>query len=274
MIVLKIIGCIILAIFAIIAAILSIKVCVHIEYSDESTNAFIKWLFLKIPIFPREKKEAAEKKVEPVPEQAEEPVDSEVASVTDNGDTAVETTEIQQDGAVTEDVPSEEAPAAAQQNNNLLKMLYESHGVDGLAELLRRVCSYTGKFVGDLSYSLIVDELLVDVRCTKKDAASTAIYYGEVCSLLFPLLSAFISKYKVRRYDINVYPDYLAKFSSVSFSTSFHLYPIKLCGVTVVFAVKMLINVLIRMLVKIFLHNKNKAAENSDKTVSEKNGNN
>ena len=270
MIVLKIIGCIILAIFALIAVVLSIKVRIHVEYSDESTNAFIKWLFIKIPVYPREKRTEDVKQEVAVSEPAAASVSSE------NTETPADEITADDDVSQTDETTTAEGASniGAPQGNNLLKTLYDSHGINGLAEILRRICSYTGSFIGDLTYSVIFDELLVDVRCTKKDAAATAIYYGEVCTLLFPLLSAFISKYKVRRYDINVYPDYLAKFSSVSFSTSFHLYPIKVCGVTVVFAVKMLINVLIRMLVKIFLHNKNKTAENSDKTVSEKNGNN
>ena len=57
MIVLKIIGWILLAVFALIILALCIKVHINVEYSNENTSAYIKWLFLKIPLYPTKKKE-------------------------------------------------------------------------------------------------------------------------------------------------------------------------------------------------------------------------
>lgn len=267
MIVLKIIGWIILAIIALIVLVLCIKVRIFAEYSDIDTRVRIQWLFLKIPLFPAEKKEGAQKKQKngiekpnvenpPVEELTEETSDEqpvETEEITASEDETVEESE----------AATEEAPAPAKKNN-LLKTLYEAHGIDGLLLIVKRTFSYIGSFFGDIAKALVIDELYIDVRCTKKDAAATAIYYGEVCSALFPMLGAMVSKYKVRKYDINVYPDYLARQSSASFAVSMHLYPIYLIAITVLFGCRMLFKVLLRLIVKIFLPKKKESAENSN----------
>ena len=226
MIVLKIIGWIILAVIALIVLVLCIKVRIFAEYSEIDTRVRIQWLFLKIPIFPTEKKDSADKKKKPespkskaenppVEELTEEITEEQPAEAVENA--ASEEAPVPEAAATDEDAP---APV---KKNSLLKTLYEAHGIDGLLLIVKRAFSYIGSFFGDLAKALVIDEFYLDVRCTKKDAASTAIYYGEVCSALFPMLGAMVSKYKVRKYDINVYPDYLARQSSASFAVSMHL---------------------------------------------------
>ncbi len=272
MIVLKIIGWIILAIIALIVLVLSVKVRIFAEYSEIDTRVRIQWLFLKIPLFPTEKKEGGKKnkKEKNVKSKADSIHEEAVADEVTEAPSTESAEAVPMDEALTEETPPEEASAetgeapASKPKNNLLKTLYEAHGIDGLLLIVKRAFSYIGTFFGDLAKSLVIDELYLDVRCTKKDAASTAIYYGEVCSALFPMLGAMVSKYKVRKYDINVYPDYLARQSSASFAVSMHLYPIYLIGITLLFGCRMLFKVLLRLIVKIFLPKKKENAENSN----------
>lgn len=272
MIVLKIIGWIILAIIALIVLVLCVKVRIFAEYSEIDTRVRIQWLFLKIPLFPTEKKEGGKKnkKEKNVKSKADSIHEEAVADEVTEAPSTESAEAVPMDEALTEETPPEEASAetgeapASKPKNNLLKTLYEAHGIDGLLLIVKRAFSYIGTFFGDLAKSLVIDELYLDVRCTKKDAASTAIYYGEVCSALFPMLGAMVSKYKVRKYDINVYPDYLARQSSASFAVSMHLYPIYLIGITLLFGCRMLFKVLLRLIVKIFLPKKKENAENSN----------
>ena len=263
MIVLKIIGWVIFAILALILLVLCIKVRIFAEYSEADTHVKLQWLFLKIPLYPSVKKDAQQDNASPAP--APEGTVPENTSDADTipDDTAADT--------VTDERATEEGTAnteAAKPKNNLLKTLYEAHGIDGLLLIVQRVFSYLGSFIGDLMHSLVIEELFVDVRCTKSDAASTAIYYGEVCSSLFPMLGALVSKYKVRKYDINVYPDYLAKHSSASFAVAMHLYPIYVIAIVLLFAFRMLFKVVFRLFGKIFLPSKSKKAENSNSNGS------
>lgn len=273
MIVLKIIGWIILAIVALIVLVLCIKVRIFAEYSEIDTRVRIQWLFLKIPIFPTEKKDGSKKSKKEKPVKAKNenaPADTDTEEITEEpaaeqaSETALPEESVSQLPASEETPSATEEASAAKPKNNLMKTLYEAHGIDGLLLIVKRTFSYIGTFFGDLAKSLVIDELYLDVRCTKKDAASTAIYYGEVCSTLFPMLGAMVSKYKVRKYDINVYPDYLARQSSASFAVSMHLYPIYLIGITLLFGCRMLFKVLLRLIVKIFLPKKKNNAENSN----------
>ena len=259
MIILKIIGWVILSVIALIILALCVKVRIFAEYSEINTHVNLKWLFIKIPLYPTAPKEKAEKptveKPQSVAPEEKLEIDEEVNSEPEITEVAVQETE-----EIKNETPKPK--------NNLLKTLYDAHGIDGLILIVQRVFSYIGSFIGDLMQSLVIDQLYLDVRCTKGDAASTAIYYGEVCSALFPMMGALVSKYKVRKYDINVYPDYLAKHSSASFAISLHLYPIYLIGITLLFGCRMLFKVLLRLIGKCFLPSKNKKAENSDNSGS------
>ena len=110
----------------------------------------------------------------------------------------------------------------------------------------------------------MVDELYLEVCCTRSDAAATAIYYGEVCGLLFPMLGSLASKCKLKKYDFNIYPDFLARFSHVDLFVRLHLTPIYLIHISLAYGLKMLFGVLVKLLVKIFLPKKDKAKQETE----------
>lgn len=209
LIVLKIIGWILLGLLTVIILALCVKVVISAEYSDEKTEVFAKWLFLKIPLYPAEKKPKKEKE-KPPEEKKEEP-----------------------------EKPKEKSDV------NLLKLLYESEGTDGLIEIVKRIFSYLGTFFGGLLRAFIVEELQLEVCCAKNDAAKTAIYYGEVCSVLFPMLGGLASGCTLKRYNVNVYPDFLARYGDASFYLRMHVVPIRLVGITLALVFKLIFKALL-----------------------------
>lgn len=247
-------GWVLLSILALILLILCIKVRVGVEYSNENTSAYVKWLFLKIPLYPVKKK----------PEKTSAEPTADNIAVDENVDTET----------AVEETPAQEPvqPTGTQKpKESLLHLLYRANGVDGLILIVKRVFSYIGTFVGQLMNSVVVEELYIDVSCTKHDAAETAIYYGEVCSTLFPLLGALVSKYKIKKYDFNIYPDFIARFSNVSFIANFYIVPIKLIGIVLLLVFKLLFKVVGRLVVKIFLTMKNDSTGKSNiKNTQEK----
>ena len=350
MIVLKIIGWVLLGILALIILAQCVRVRIAMEYSDDNTNVLLQWLFIKIPLYPAEKKEPKQpkpkkekpkkekpKKQSGPPDEAEAPPEASAGPAATDEPSAEQPSEDQSEEAfppvadqsaaaqetvveaappetAPEEAPAEEAPAEekpadeapagenaaeepageaakpeeaekqpeeaakqpeaekkpAEKKESLLHMIYRTHGVDGILELVRRVFSYLGSYMGDLMGAMVIEELYLDIGCTKKDAAATAIYYGEVCSALFPMLGALAARCKIKKYDINVYPDYLARFSRASFFVKFHFYPIYLVGVTILFGCRMMFRVVLRMLVKTFLHKKDKSAEKQNIKQEEK----
>ena len=260
MIVLKIIGWILLALLALIIFLLCIKVHINVEYSNENTSAYIKWLFLKIPLYPAKKKEKAadEKAAQTAPEQAA-PLADEMSDTAESQQTA--------DGAQPATATAQPATATAAKpaKESLLHLIYRSNGIDGLIVILKRLFSYLGTFTGNALNGVVFEELYIDVSCTKGDAAATAIYYGEVCATVFPILGALVSKYKVKKYDFNIYPDYIARFSNASFVANIYIIPIYFIGIVLALVFKLLFGVLGRMAVKIFLTMKNDSAGKSNK---------
>ena len=254
MIVLKIIGWVLLGILLLIVAALFVRVGVAAEYSDDGTSVIVKWLFLKIPLYPREKKEKPEEEA-----QEETPVEA----------AAVEKPEEPENPE--ENDKKKEKKKKPEGKESFLHLLYRTNGIDGILLLVHRIFSYLGSFFGDLLKGVVVDELQLNMACTKKnDAAETAIYYGEVCSVLFPMMGAVAAKCRIKKYDVNVYPDYLARFSRASFFVRLHITPAYFIGITVLLGVRMIFKVAGRMFVKIFLHAKDESAGNSDKKSKEK----
>ncbi len=244
MIVLKIIGWVLLGLLGLLLALILFALCVkvrfRIEYSSENTSVLLKWLFLKIPIYPGKPKEKKPKEEKPPEEKPQEE-------------------------------EKEEKEKKPKQGGGFLQTLYDAEGVDGLLAILQKVLSYTKRFFGGAYRGFVVDELYLDVRCTKEDAAATAIYYGEVCAVLFPLLGNLASKCKLKKYDFNIYPDFIARFSDASFVTSFHITPMYYIGITTAYVCRLLFGVLIGMLVKISGANKEKkSSRNENKNTKEK----
>jgi len=241
MIVLKIIGWTLLAILALITIALFIRVKIEVEYSDDKTSVLLKYLFLKIPVYPMPPKEKKPK------EKREEEEDEE------------------EEEEEKEEEPEKEKKSSDKES--LLHILYRTNGIDGILLIIQRVCSYLKSFFADLLKALVIEELQLNMQCTKPDdAAATAIYYGEVCSVVFPVIGEVASRCKMKTYDINIYPDYLDRFSKASFYLRLHLTPMYLIWITIVLVMRLLFKVLLRLVVKIFMPKKEQTAGNSDKS--------
>lgn len=294
MIVLKIIGWILLGILGLVAAALVIacvamcfRVRLRVEYSDENTSVLLKYLFLKIPVYPSAKKDKPDSGDKKEKNKNNKDNDD-AAGNTAAAEAASAKTPVDEDGTennATEnggesdkeneaaDKKTESAPTAKKSGiTDLLKTVYGAEGIDGLMLIGRRSCDYLGTFFGGLLKGFIVDDFQLLVRCSKSDAASTAIYYGEVCSALFPLLASLAASCRLKKHDINVYPDYLARYSAASFILDLYFTPIVMVGRVLALGVKFIFGVALQLLVKIFLYLKGSkgGTENKNKNLKEK----
>ena len=62
---------------------------------------------------------------------------------------------------------------------------------------------------------VVVQRFDLTVHIGSGDAADTAITYGEVCSVLYPLVTALESNLRIKRRHWDVRPDFLAQQSLV-----------------------------------------------------------
>lgn len=174
-----------------------------------------------------------------------------------------------------EQTPQEEKPKT--KGNSLLKQIYTDHGYDGIVKMLSGVKTSLGSFFGKLYKTLVFDELYITMVTAGSDAADTAIKHGNLCAWAYPILGKLVSTSKVRKYDFDFSPDFLAKKSTATAYVRFHVTPIHITNATVVLALQLLFKVVIKILFSKNRSDKSKviiAAEASQEAQSVENTNN
>ena len=219
----------------------SLKVTVIIDYG-EKTIVKLKYLFITIPIVDtsKEKNEKKPKKEKKPKEDKKSKKDK-----TDGADAV--------DGDVTEtaEQPKEEnakKEKTPKQGNSLIKQLYLDHGYDGLEIMLRDLGSSLGGFFGKIYKTFTIDELYIKMITAGGDAADTAIKHGKLCAWLYPVLGKLVSTCKVKKYDFDISPDFLAPKSTASAFVRLHLRPIKITNGAVVLALQLAFKILFKIL--------------------------
>lgn len=202
---------ILLAIIILIAAILSIKVSVIADYS-KNFYLKVKYLFLEIPVYPssgKKEKTAEDKK---------------------------------------DDTPAQEEQGTKKGGKNPIKTFLENEGVSGVIVLINDTARIIGGFFGSIFRHVIFDELFLTIVVGGRDAADTAIKYGRVSASVFPPLGYICSHAKVKKYNADVSPDFLADVSAAEFHVKISFRPIFLLGALLVLAVKLLFKVIFKLL--------------------------
>ena len=209
---------ILIGIVILFALILNIRAHVHVEYEKELT-AYAKWAFLKIPLIPFPEKQEKAKKESPV--KKEEPP--------------------------AEEKPAETAPKPKAPNP--LMTIYENEQIQGILEILRTLLEIVGKLGRRFVNSFVIDEMFIDIEVTKKDAAETAEEYGKMCRVVFPVTGAVCANCNVKKYSINVEPDYIANPGiKAAFSMEISLNPRKLINAVLAFAFSAVFKIGIRLI--------------------------
>ncbi|HHU84835.1 MAG TPA: hypothetical protein GXZ23_06680 [Clostridiales bacterium] len=224
---------ILLGIIAFFVTLFSIKASIAVSYKEDLWHADVRWLFLKLSILPYEKKEKKKKKPKKEPKKEEPPQ---------------------------EEKPAEEKPK--KKGKNPFKTFYKNKGVDGVVELLSNTVSALGGMFGKILRGFTINELFLDYTVSGNDAAVCAINYGERCSQIWPLLGYICSCMKVRKYDANIEPDFLADKDTIEFSTKISVRPITLTNAVVILLGKLIKNVVIKFLAGMKTKTKTKTKSN------------
>lgn len=175
---------IILGIILFFVILFSFKVSVILEMTDKN-KVTLKYLFLKFTLYDSSKPEK-EKKPKKEKKKTEEP---------------------QQEQVTEEATPTENT--TDNKGNNLFKQIYIEQGYDGIVKMLVAVKESLGSFFGKLYKTFTINEFYLTMHVTGSDAADTAIKYGKLSSWLFPTLGKVASTCKMKKYDIDISPDFL-----------------------------------------------------------------
>lgn len=118
---------------------------------------------------------------------------------------------------------AKELPARKKGDENKLKELIKQRGLKGFLNILKqmgKIILGVGKMVKS---KVVVDDLSVLVSVSGEDSAATAVTYGKVCAGVFPFANIILNNFKVKSYDVKVFPNFMKEKPSVEFKLKLHL---------------------------------------------------
>lgn len=213
---------IILGIIVLIVILFSIKVSVTAEYAD-SFSLDVQWLFIKLHIFPQTEEQKAKREAKKAKKEEKKKKKPE-------------------EEKKEEDKPSEP-------KKNIFKEFYENQGFGATVELIQTTAAQLGGFMGSIYRAFVIEKLKLLLKVSSgDDAAQNAIKYGKVCSAVYPSMGFICSNMKVKKYEVNVVPDFISQENKAQFALSLSVRPIKLTNAVVVLAFRLLFKVLLKLL--------------------------
>ena len=213
---------IILGIIALIVILCSVKVKITAEYG-EAFSLDVQWLFIKLHIFPQTEEQKAQREAKKAKKEEKKKKKPE-------------------EEKKEEDKPSEP-------KKNIFKEFYENQGFGATVELIQTAAAQLGGFMGSIYRAFVIENLKLLLKVSSgDDAAQNAIKYGKVCSAVYPSMGFICSNMKVKKYEVNVVPDFISQENKAQFALSLSVRPIKLTNAVVVLAFRLLFKVLLKLL--------------------------
>ena len=226
---------IILAVIALIVILFSIKVSVTAVY-DETFTLDIKWLFIKLRIYPEDEEKKAKKEAK----KAEK--------------------EQKKKNPKKEKPKKEKTEESASPKSNIFRDFYNNQGFAATVNLIRTAAAQLGGFLKGVYRAFVIENLTVLLKVSAgDDAAQTAVKYGKVCSAVYPAMGFICSNMKVKQYDVNVVPDFISAENTATFKLSLSVRPIKLTNAVIVLAFRLIFKVLLKLL---------KGSKKNDKSIT------
>lgn len=210
--------------------ILSVRITINAEYFEEF-RLNVSWLFIKIPILPAKKNDKPKKqkaKKEKKPKEDKNPIPESV-------ETPIEKKE------------------------NIFVTFYNNQGFDGVVQLIDNATYSLGKMFSSFKKHIVIRELFLFMTITGGcDAAETALEYGRMCQKIFPAMSFICTQLPVKKYDVEIEPDFIGIKNKAEFALSVHIRPIFFLNAVIVLVFRLIFKVVLKFLKGI----KNKSNKN------------
>lgn len=219
---------ILLGIIAFITLILSIRITINGEFFDEF-KLNIKWLFINLQILPaKPKKDKPPKKEKPKKEKTND------------------------------EQPADDTTETAEKKENIFVKFYNNQGFDGVIELINNAAKDLGKMFSSFKKHIVLRELYLWMTISSGDAAQTALDYGRICQKVFSALSFICTNLTVKKYDVEIEPDFIGIKNKAQFAFSISIRPIFIINAVIMLALRLVFNVVIKFLKGTKNNNKNK----------------
>ena len=210
---------IILGIIAFFVILLSIKFTVTVHYENDVAVS-VQWLFLKFDILPKKEKENKPKK--------------------------------EKKKKTKEEKPKEESEVIREpkkkKKDNMFVRFYNNRGVSGVVQLLKDAAKAVGGMFRRIGRAFLFEELIISLKVGAGDSAETAIKYGKICSAAFPAMGLIVSTMRVKKYNIEINPDFIYGKNEARLHTKVSVRPVKLIGAVIVLVFELLFKVVIKLL--------------------------
>ena len=145
--------------------------------------------------------------------------------------------------------PQTEEQKPSEPKKNIFKEFYEKQGFGATVELIQTAAAQLGGFMGSIYRAFVIENLKLLLKVSSgDDAAQNAIKYGKVCSAVYPSMGFICSNMKVKKYEVNVVPDFISQENKAQFALALSVRPIKLTNAVVVLAFRLLFKVLLKLL--------------------------
>ena len=201
---------VLLGIVLFFVSVLSVPVKVTLAY-DNKIRVSVKYLFVKLnilPVGPKKEKKPKKPKAPATPKESEKK----------------------------EQAPKEKKP------NPILEMV-KANGHDGMMTVITNLGNVFKIYGGKMFRSVVFDRLDLDITVGTGDSAATAIKYGQICQKVFPVMGFICSNNLVKKYDINVQPDFLANKTEGEFCCEMKICVRKIINSTVGMVVRLIFKV-------------------------------
>ena len=209
---------VLLGIIAFFILLLSVKIAVTVHYEDDVAVS-LKWLFIKLDILPQKEKhnKKPKKKKEKKKKEPEE-----------------------KDEKIKE-------PKKKKQDNMFVRF-YRNRGVSGVVQLLKDAAAALGGMFGRIFRAFLFEELYIALTVGGGDSAETAIKYGQTCAAAFPAMGLITSKMRIKKYSIDISPDFIYGNNTAKLHTKVSFRPIKLINAVMVMVFELLVKVVFKLL--------------------------
>ena len=225
---------IILGITVFFGLLLSVPFHVSFTYADYIYLS-MRWLFVKLKVLPAEDKEKKPKKEKKAKKEKEEK-------------------------------PKEEAPKSEEKGENPIVTTLKAQGYDGVMQILSNLGKALGGMFKRIFKSMKIENLNIELTVGKGDAAATALAYGNACKKVFPVCGLICSTMKVKTYNVEITPDFLANRNNGELDVDFYIVPRKLINATIIVAFEIVFKVVLKLL----FNKQTKNEESNQSSASEK----
>lgn len=254
---LKVIGWIIVAIialnllfFILTLLLMSVKITLGIDAGESDKKFRFKWGFFGLKVYPEmftpEKKEKFKAFAEKMKAKFGPLIDKIKAKKEkkkkDNEEEKKEKLTFDQ---VIEKLKNFDFKGAYQKAKSIFEKL-GSFG--GILELLKYIASKTNELALKMLRAFTFKELFIDFTVAGKDAADTAMNYGKTSAVAFPALGVICTNLKVREYDLDINPDFLADKNTGDLHTVITFRPIKIVVILTGYGLKIFNKFLVKIL--------------------------